>query len=301
MNMIRFENSNRDTADPLSAACESAYLPDMNGSFAVSGAHFRRVRSRWHYPEHEHRQFELNYVVSGRQRIATATAAMSQGPGDLLLITPGEAHESRNEGPGEMAYWCLHFDVDDPGLRQLLCLAGTTVLRAGSPVCNAVAPVIERLIACTRDGLLDGPGARLSTMALLCELLAALASGLQAHGAGSSAPPPAHLQAVGRLARWIEAQVAAPHSEEPIETLIRRTGYSAAHGQALFSRVYGVAPRQYRSRIKLQRACELLRDSSYAIAAVGEALGYADAAHFSRQFKRWCGVSPLQYRRSQGL
>jgi AraC family transcriptional regulator, transcriptional activator of pobA len=299
--MIQAGSRSADAAQAFDTPCEDAHLPDLNGSFAVSGAHFRRVRKSWRYPQHSHRQFELNYLVSGRQRIDMAAGALLQAPGDLMLIAPGEKHASHNHGDGEMAYWCLHFDVDDPGLRQILCFAGTTVLRAGSPVCDALTPVIERLITNTREAALDGPGARLRTMALLCELLAELACGLEAHVASAARLPPAHLQAVGRLARWIEAQVSAPHTEESIETLIHRIGYSAAHGQALFSRVYGIAPRQYRSRMKLQRACELLRDATQPVAAVGEALGYADAAHFSRQFKRWAGLSPQQYRRSQGI
>lgn len=290
-----------DFSQAVASACESAHLPDLNGSFAVSGAHFRRVPGHWRFPEHSHRQFELNFLIRGKQRTETSGGPLLQAAGDLLLIAPGDLHASQNPGSGEMEYWSLHFDVDEPALRQILCFAGTTVLRAGTPICEAVTPVIERLIRSTRAAQFDGPAARLGTMAMLCELLAALAHGLETHGATGAASPPAHLQAVGRLASWIEAQVLTPHSEEPIETLIRRIGYSAAHGQALFSRVYGLAPRQYRSRMKLQRACELLREAGRPVAAVGEALGYADAAHFSRQFKRWSGVSPQQYRRSLGV
>jgi AraC-like DNA-binding protein len=39
-------------------------------------------------------------------------------------------------------------------------------------------------------------------------------------------------------------------------------------------------------------------DAQLSIAEVGERLGYASGAHFSRQFKRWCGVAPMDYRRA---
>jgi AraC-like DNA-binding protein len=50
-----------------------------------------------------------------------------------------------------------------------------------------------------------------------------------------------------------------------------------------------------------RRACDLLQGSSRSITSVAFALGYSDAAHFTRAFKRWTGVSPQSWRnRMQG-
>jgi len=48
--------------------------------------------------------------------------------------------------------------------------------------------------------------------------------------------------------------------------------------------------------MKLKRARMLLFDNNLSIQQVGEKLGYADVAHFSRQFKRWTSLSPQAYR-----
>ncbi|MFC0218016.1 helix-turn-helix domain-containing protein [Pseudochelatococcus lubricantis] len=54
--------------------------------------------------------------------------------------------------------------------------------------------------------------------------------------------------------------------------------------------------------VRLRRARELLEDSSLAIAAIGERLGYAETASFSRFFRRVAGVSPATYRKtSRGI
>ncbi|GAA3567294.1 AraC family transcriptional regulator [Marinobacter xestospongiae] len=51
--------------------------------------------------------------------------------------------------------------------------------------------------------------------------------------------------------------------------------------------------------VRLQRAGELLENTAMNLSQIADALGYADAANFTRAFKRWTGVSPSQYRNQQ--
>jgi len=49
-------------------------------------------------------------------------------------------------------------------------------------------------------------------------------------------------------------------------------------------------------QVRLERAGELLRKTTMNLSQIADALGYADAANFTRAFKRWTGHSPSQYR-----
>lgn len=52
-------------------------------------------------------------------------------------------------------------------------------------------------------------------------------------------------------------------------------------------------------QVRLERAGELLEKTSMNLCQIADALGYADAANFTRAFKRWTGQSPSQYRHHQ--
>jgi AraC-like DNA-binding protein len=48
------------------------------------------------------------------------------------------------------------------------------------------------------------------------------------------------------------------------------------------------------------RAVHLLEAHRLSITQIALELGYADAAHFTRAFQRWTGVTPSAYRQAGG-
>lgn len=57
----------------------------------------------------------------------------------------------------------------------------------------------------------------------------------------------------------------------------------------------GRAFRELVDRVRSRKAAELLDDELLRIRDVAFALGYADAAHFSRAFRRWTSMTPAEY------
>lgn len=70
-------------------------------------------------------------------------------------------------------------------------------------------------------------------------------------------------------------------------TLIRRLGKSGSSFQTL------------RDRARQDLALRLLRKPNLTVEDVAVALGFSDAANFSRAFKRWFGAPPHRYRRQR--
>ncbi|MFM8295667.1 MAG: helix-turn-helix transcriptional regulator [Microcystaceae cyanobacterium] len=53
------------------------------------------------------------------------------------------------------------------------------------------------------------------------------------------------------------------------------------------------------SRLRYQQAIHWLVNSDLKIIEIAAELGYQDAAHFTRAFKRWTGVAPQTFRRDR--
>ncbi|MFT7654269.1 MAG: AraC-like DNA-binding protein [Limisphaerales bacterium] len=67
--------------------------------------------------------------------------------------------------------------------------------------------------------------------------------------------------------------------------------------QRKFSQIIGVSPKWVIQRIRLQDALERVQGSEGAtLASIAADLGYADQAHFTRDFKAVVGVSPQRYK-----
>lgn len=53
------------------------------------------------------------------------------------------------------------------------------------------------------------------------------------------------------------------------------------------------------TRRKWSKAKELLAISNLNVYTVSEQLGFRSVHHFSRQFRRWTGLTPSQYRKQE--
>lgn len=62
----------------------------------------------------------------------------------------------------------------------------------------------------------------------------------------------------------------------------------------------GMGIAQYIDKIRIQTACEMLRNTGRSIADVAEATGFSSAKYFSGHFKQVTGKSPSEYRKGHG-
>ena len=65
-----------------------------------------------------------------------------------------------------------------------------------------------------------------------------------------------------------------------------------------FRRETGMTIRQYVDELVLSRAEQLLKNTTLSIRDISDSLGFCDQFYFSRQFKKWYGVSPREYRQT---
>jgi AraC-like DNA-binding protein len=83
-----------------------------------------------------------------------------------------------------------------------------------------------------------------------------------------------------------------------LEDLALMNQLSESHFSLLFRKGTGMSPLDYFIHLKLQQACLLLLTTEIKIRQIAMDLGYDDPYYFSRLFKKYMKISPLQYRSS---
>ena len=96
------------------------------------------------------------------------------------------------------------------------------------------------------------------------------------------------------------SQYMEDHLDEPltIPALSRRACLSATTFKEGFRRLYGFPVHTWLRQRRMERATELLRDSSLSVLGIAQSVGYGSASQFSAAFRRQYGVPPAQYRKN---
>ncbi|MEO3947809.1 AraC family transcriptional regulator [Gorillibacterium sp. CAU 1737] len=93
----------------------------------------------------------------------------------------------------------------------------------------------------------------------------------------------------------LEADYANP--DLSLAQLARTLGLTPNYVSGLFTADTGHPFTWHLSRIRMDRAKELLRDTNGKVFQIARQVGYADQAYFSRSFKAAIGISPLEFRK----
>jgi AraC-like DNA-binding protein len=82
-----------------------------------------------------------------------------------------------------------------------------------------------------------------------------------------------------------------------IPALAAGAGYSREHFIRAFRAAYGETPGRYRTRRRVERACELLRSANLTVTEICYLVGFTSLGTFSARFAELTGMSPTAYRR----
>jgi len=88
-------------------------------------------------------------------------------------------------------------------------------------------------------------------------------------------------------------------SDKSVTELAKMCCVSETCFRRLFKKYSGVSPVEYKNRIRISKAKQLLSSSKLTIAEIVDILGFYDKAYFSRTFKEKTGVTPKEYRKKQ--
>lgn len=85
-------------------------------------------------------------------------------------------------------------------------------------------------------------------------------------------------------------------SDLSMSEIAEKSGVSECYFRRLFKEYSGQSPMEFRQHHRIERAKHLLlSDEGYSIGEIAQELNFSDIYHFSKTFKKFCGVSPNNY------
>lgn len=85
-----------------------------------------------------------------------------------------------------------------------------------------------------------------------------------------------------------------------LEKVAEVIGLNPVYLSYLFKKIKKENFSEYLNKVRLEKAEELLRNSTLRIGEISEEVGYKDARYFSSLFKKRTGMSPNEYRNKKG-
>ncbi|MEM6852975.1 MAG: helix-turn-helix domain-containing protein [Planctomycetota bacterium] len=232
-------------------------------------------------------RFVVIYVLRGQGLyIDGRCESHTLGPGDVVPHVPGRPHSIVPEPDGQWVEFFMQLpavffralcdmghlpDSDQtlqPGLRSDLTLGYQQLMDAAR---EADEPDAPRLLSQAHD--------------LLLRFYRSEPSG----GAAVT-----HQPAIEAACEALSG-VDADHVD--LSALAEEHGLSYERLRKLFRQSVGLPPGEYRIRRRIDRARAMIAERGQSNKAIAFALGYADPFAFSKQFKKYVGVSPSVFRR----
>jgi AraC-like DNA-binding protein len=235
-------------------------------------------------------------IVQGSKELLLGNERYRYDPLHYLLVSAGLPVVSRLiEASKERPYLAVRLDLDPAIVTAVLMETGLLASRTDAAV---KAMAVSRLDADLLDSMvrlvrLVGAPRDYTALAPLAarEIVYRLALGEQ----GGRLRQIAVIS--GRAHRITKAiQLIRKDYDKPLRIagLARQLGMSTSGLHHHFKAITAMSPLQFQKQLRLQEARRLLLAGDFDAATAGYEVGYDDASHFSREYKRLFGEPPLR-------
>ena len=280
-----------------SALFRASRTPIVVNRFCLRGSH----------QTHDHDFMEIAVVAGGSGVHHSIHGAQEISGGDAFLLRAGAWHSYRKCRGLQIINCCFGSELlsrelawlfDEPALNYLLWTGPLSLERRGivglhlEP--DSLARCTTLLETLERAGEDQSGFAHSEQIARLLLLLSHLARHLDGeHRVAIESSRRAH-PAVLEAIRVLES---SPSSDWNLKDLATRVHLDRFYLARLFKSHTGLAPLEYLSRLRAERAAGLLIRTDQSIGEIGAQVGWSDPNYFARRFKSHFGLNASEYRR----
>lgn len=233
----------------------------------------------------------LTYTLDGVGLYRQPGVTLRAGPGDLVLLAPGAAHDYSVPEGGFWEFLWAHFRPRTAWPEWMtLPEVGDGLYLARLRGARTRARVEAAFRGLHADALAGGELAEELALNGLEEVL------LVAAREGESARERTMDPRVRRVLAVVSGDLAAPLD---VATLAREVSLSPSRLSHLFKEETGDTVMNTVTSLRLRRAARLLEHTAESVGSISRRTGFDSPYYFSRRFRRYFGVSPRRYREAR--
>jgi AraC family L-rhamnose operon regulatory protein RhaS len=241
-----------------------------------------------------HTFLEVFYILGGAGAFHIDGATHPCRENDIVVVPAGQTHQIEDDPSAPLALYgiCVAPEVwrHEPSLLDVVP-AGR--LAVGTLQASQVRAYLRRLLF---EQTQAGPGSRLQILGLTLQLLAVLARGSADSDRRAAAGTSGHQQAVERYVAEL------PHrffEATDLDQTAAELGMSRRRFTHLFRLATGSSWAAHLTRLRVEYACQLLRETARGVIAIAFECGFEDLSSFYRAFKRHKGAPPRAWQEGQ--
>ena len=236
--------------------------------FAGEGRHITRV----------HESDELIVVLQGELEMFEEDRNFCIRPGEWLLLRRGRKHGGAAPYTPNLSFFWIHF-IDDGTIIDSLPQHG--VLREPADFSTYIQAYLNEQ---------SRPEPDKKIMELLFLLMIQEMRRPEKNQIGSSCTTP--------LAYAAQKFIGTRFAEQlSLESIAGELHCNPQYLSRLYRKTFGITLTENLNKIRIDRAKWLLRYGSLSIKETAKHCGFNDLAYFRRQFRRYCSLTPNEYRK----
>lgn len=232
--------------------------------------------------------YKIHYVHSGKGIFKIGEETYNIKDGQCFLICPDIVSYYKADEKDPWTYYWVAFN--GLNVSSYLNRAGLTT---ESPVINCSND--DLIIDCfTRmfEGSKTSTSGDLRLLSSLYEFLSIIIDESAVKSAADKSTKKDNFY-IAKAIEWFELNYSSSVSISEIADFI---GLNRKYFSKLFKESIGMSPQNFLINLRLNKACDLMKNSYLSIGEISRSVGYGDQLLFSRIFKKFKGVSPNQFR-----
>lgn len=234
-------------------------------------------------------------IAQGAKDVFMGEGSYRYDPGHYLLATIEMPVKGVRLIPGQGPYLAMMVELDPALVGSVMVEAGLVASqRPGGAKALGVSPLDSELLdAATRLLRVASSAAdsRVLVPLIKREIIYRLLTGDQGDRLRQLPSPGNHSHLVARALKRLRQEF---NQQLSIEDLAKEVGMSSTRFHHHFKAVTDMSPLQFQKQLRLQEARRLMLSEELDAASAGYRVGYDDPSHFSRDYKKHFGRSPMR-------